>query len=63
MFMTTNQLANKIIQMFIENDIPPSQQLEILQMAKEKIEWCRKVGSEIENKKTHRRIQTIINRN
>lgn len=54
--MTTNQLANKIIQMFIENDIPQSQQLEILQMAKEKIEWCRKVASETAKEE----VRTII---
>ena len=44
---TTQQLANKIIKLFIENDIPIHIQLKSLKMAREKIEWCRKTGAEM----------------
>jgi len=37
-------LANKIIKMFIDEQVPLSIQLESLKLAKEKIEWCRKTG-------------------
>lgn len=49
--MTTNQRANEIIKLFIDNDIPISQQLQILKMAREKIEFCRKTGAEMMHKK------------
>lgn len=39
--------ANEIIKIFIENEIPLSQQLEILKMAKQKIEFCRNTGAEM----------------
>ena len=38
---TTNQLANEIIKIFIDNGISTTQQLQILKMVREKIEWCR----------------------
>lgn len=44
---TTNQLANEIIKLFIENEIPLHQQLQILKIVKEKIEWCRRTGAEM----------------
>ena len=48
---TTNQLANEIIKLFIENEIPLHQQLQILKMAREKIEWCRRTGAEMRQEK------------
>lgn len=49
--MTTNQKANEIIKLFIDNDIPISQQLQILKMVREKIEFARKTGAEMMQKK------------
>ena len=43
----TQKKANEIIKFFIDNDISLFQQLEILKMVKEKIEWCRKTGTEM----------------
>jgi hypothetical protein len=43
----TQILANKIIKMFIDENVPLSIQLESLKLAKEKIEWCRKTGKEM----------------
>lgn len=40
-------LANRIIKLFIDENVPLSIQLESLKMAKEKIEWCRKAGKEL----------------
>ena len=48
---TTQQLANEIIKTFIVNEIPLGQQLEILKMVREKIEWCRKTGAEMTQQK------------
>ena len=48
---TVNQLANEIIKMFIENEIPLGQQLQILKLAREKIEFCRTKGAEVNQKK------------
>lgn len=48
---TTNQLANEIIKMFIDNDIPLNQQLQILKIVREKIEWCRRTGAEMRQEK------------
>lgn len=45
---TTNQLANEIIKLFIDNEIPLHQQLQILKMVREKIEFCRKTGAEMQ---------------
>jgi|Laugresu1bdmlbdd_1035124.scaffolds.fasta_scaffold99846_2 hypothetical protein len=39
--------ANEIIKLFIENEIPISQQLEIIKLVREKLEFCRKTGAEI----------------
>ena len=47
---TTQQLANEIIKLFIKNDVPLFQQLQVLKMAKEKIEFCRKTGAEMRQK-------------
>jgi hypothetical protein len=44
------QKANKIIKLFIDNKIPLFQQLEILKLARKKIEFCRKTGAEIKQK-------------
>ena len=48
---TTTQLANDIIKIFIDNNIPLHQQLQILKLVKEKIEFCRKAGAEMLQKK------------
>jgi len=48
---TTQQLANEIIKLFIDNDIPIHIQLQSLKMAREKIEWCRKTGAEMRQEK------------
>ena len=45
--MKTEILANKIIKMFIDENVPLSIQLEALRLAKLKIEFCRKFGKEI----------------
>jgi hypothetical protein len=42
--------ANEIIKLFIDNKIPLFQQLEILKLARKKIEFCRKTGAEIKQK-------------
>jgi hypothetical protein len=47
---TTQQLANEIIKIFIDNDITLSMQLQILKIAKEKIEFCRKTGANLYQK-------------
>lgn len=44
MSIRTQILANKIIKMFIDEQVPLSIQLDALKMAKEKIDWCRKTG-------------------
>jgi hypothetical protein len=43
--------ANEIIKLFIEHEIPLTQQLEILKMVKEKIDFCRKTGAEMKQLK------------
>ena len=48
---TTQQLANEIIKLFIDNNIPLHQQLQILKLTKERIEFCRKAGAEMLQKK------------
>jgi hypothetical protein len=48
--METEKLANKIIKMFIDENVPLSIQLEALKLAKLKIEFCRKTGTEIYQK-------------
>jgi len=48
---TIHQMANEIIKLFIENEIPLSQQLEILKSVRERIEFCRKTGSELKQHK------------
>jgi hypothetical protein len=40
----TQILANRIIKIFIDENVPLSIQLDALKLAKEKIEWCRKTG-------------------
>jgi hypothetical protein len=47
---TTNQLANEIIKLFIDNDISLNQQLEILKLVRKKIEFCRSTGKKISQK-------------
>ena len=46
-----NKKANEIIKLFIDNDIPLFQQLEILKMVRERIEFCRKTALEMRQKK------------
>jgi hypothetical protein len=48
---TSQQLANEIIKLFIDNDISTTQQLAILKMVREKIEWCKKTGAEMKQTK------------
>ena len=45
------QKANEIIKMFLDNNIPITQQLQILKMAKEKIDFCRNTGAEMQQKR------------
>ena len=47
----TNELAQKIIKMFIDEAVPLSVQKTSLKLVKEKIDFCRKVGIEINQKK------------
>jgi len=47
---TTNQLANEIIKLFIDNDISLNKQLEILKIARQKIEFCRSTRKKISQK-------------
>ena len=49
--MKSQQLANKIIKMFIDEQVPICIQLASLKLAKEKIEWCRKTGTEMKQQK------------
>jgi hypothetical protein len=44
------QKANEIIKLFIDNKIPLFQQLEILKLARKKIEFCKKTGAETKQK-------------
>ena len=39
--------ANEFVKILIDNKIPLSQQLEILKMAKSKIEFCRNTANEM----------------
>ena len=39
--------ANKIIKLFIDNQIPLTQQLEILKMVRQKIEFCKQTEKEV----------------
>lgn len=39
------KVANEIIKLFIENEIPISQQLKIIKLVGEKLEFCRKTGA------------------
>jgi hypothetical protein len=48
--MKTENLSNKIIKMFIEENVPLSIQLEALRLAKLKIEFCKKSGASIYQK-------------
>ena len=43
--------ANEIISLFIENKIPLSQQLEILKIVRQKIEFCRNTANEMKQTK------------
>ncbi len=43
--------ANEIIKLFIDNEIPLSQQLEILKMVRQKIEFCRNTAKEMKQHK------------
>lgn len=47
---TTNQLANEIIKLFIDNDVSLTKQLEILKVARQKIDFCRSTGKKIYQK-------------
>ena len=43
--------ANEIIKIFIDNEIPLHQQLQILKMVKQKIEFCRNDGEDMKQQK------------
>jgi hypothetical protein len=43
--------ANEIIKLFIDNEIPLSQQLEILKLVRQKIEFCRNTAKEMKQHK------------
>lgn len=46
-----NKKANEIIKLFIDNDIPINQQLQILKIVREKLDFCKKIGTEIRQQK------------
>ena len=48
--MKTEILANKIIKLFIDNEIPLSIQLDALKLAKQKIEFCKNTAKEMKQK-------------
>ena len=43
--------ANEIIKLFIENEIPIFQQLEIIKLVREKLDFCRKTGADMKQLK------------
>lgn len=45
--MKAQEIANNIIKIFIENNIPITQQLEILKMVKQRLDFCRNTGAEL----------------
>jgi hypothetical protein len=47
----TQRKANEIIKLFIDNEISLFQQLQILKIVREKIEFCRKTGAEMKQEK------------
>lgn len=46
-----NKKANEIIKLFIDNDIPINQQLQILKIVREKLDFFKKIGTEIRQQK------------
>lgn len=44
---TTPQLANEIIKIFIDNNTPLHQQLQVLKLTKEGIEFCKRTGAKM----------------
>jgi hypothetical protein len=48
---SSNIKANEIIALFMYYEIPITQQLEILKMVKQKIEFCRNTGKEVKQQK------------
>ena len=46
-----NKKANEIIKLFIDNDIPINQQLQILKIVREKLDFCKKTAAEIRQNK------------
>lgn len=46
-----NKKANEIIKLFLDNNIPIYQQLEILKMVRAKIDFCKKAGAEMQQNK------------
>jgi hypothetical protein len=47
----THEKAQEIIKLFIDNEITLFQQLQILKMVLERVEWCRKTGAEMKQEK------------
>ena len=45
--MTPIQKANIIIEMFIDNEVPLAQQLQILKIVKDRIDFCRRMNQEL----------------
>jgi len=45
--MRTEKLANEIIKLFIDNQIPINIQLDALKLAKLKIEFCKEAGKDM----------------
>lgn len=48
----TQIMANKIIKLFIDNKIPLSIQLDVLKLARQKIEFCKNTAKEMKQKKS-----------
>ena len=47
----TQIIANKIIKLFIDNEIPLSIQIDALKLARKKIEFCKNTAKEMKQKK------------
>jgi intergrase/recombinase len=48
---TKHELAQEIVKILIESGLPLDQQLKVLQMVKEKIEFCRNTANEMRQTK------------
>lgn len=47
---TQEKIANEVIKLFMNNKLEVQEQLEVLEITREKIMWCRKVALELMKK-------------